>query len=127
MHDWYGIWAEKKAYNDAKIGALGYRDNIRVMPADTNLNDCHQYGFLWVPATDEKKGYAKYFFDRKEIGSGVSWVQFANQEPPPALPWLFSVIDKHHRLLILGTGAGQPMTVKSVDVWQKGRDGNLRR
>jgi len=126
MHDWHGVWAENKKYLDAKTGAPGYRDNMRIMPPDTNLNEYHQYGFLWVPATATTKGYAKYYFDRKEIGKGVSWEQYNNQPPPPAPPWLFSIIDKHHRILILGTGADQPMTIKSVDVWQKNGEQNVR-
>ena len=126
MHDWYGVYnVTCKGMCHGK-GGPGYRENIRVVPADTDFNQYHRYGFLWVPATDEKKGYAKYFFDGKEIGSGWSWGKFTNQQPPPAPPWLYSVIDKHHLVLILGTGVGEPMTVKSVAVWQKSGDDNLR-
>jgi hypothetical protein len=107
-------------------GGPGYRDNIRIAPPGTDFRQYHRYGFLWVPATADTKGYAKYFFDAKEIGSGWSWQQFANQTPPPVPPWLYGIIDKHHLLLILGTGVGEPMTVKSVAVWQQRGDDNLR-
>ena len=126
MHDWYGIWnVTCKGFCQAK-GGPGYRDNIRIVPRGTDFSQYHRYGFLWVPATSERKGYAKYFFDGKEIGTGWSWEQFTNQTPPPAPPWLYGIIDKHHLLLILGTGIGEPMTVKSVAVWQNRGDDNLR-
>jgi len=125
MHEAYGIWSEKKAWSYVAKGGPQWHDSIRVMPADTKLNQYHRYGFLWVPATAKRQGYAKYFFDGKEIGAGWSWDEFTDQPPPPAARWLYSIIDKHHRILILGTGPNQPMAVKSVDVWQKRGDDNL--
>ena len=129
MHDWYGIYnvtCKKGFCGQSAKGGPGYRDNMRILPAVTDLNQYHRYGFLWVPATAMKKGYAKYFFDGKEIGTGWSWEQFTNQGPPPCPPWLYSIIDKEHRILVLSTGTDKPMTVKAVDVWQKRGDDNLR-
>ncbi|MGY3366181.1 hypothetical protein ACVWZL_003306 [Bradyrhizobium sp. GM2.4] len=38
----------------------------------------------------------------------------------------FSILDSQHLVLILGTGVGEPMTVKSVRVWQASDAGNMR-
>ncbi|QIP05542.1 hypothetical protein [Bradyrhizobium symbiodeficiens] len=91
---------------------------IREVPADTDFTQYHRYGFLWVPATSASVGYAEYYFDGRRIGARLAWKKYVDEGPPPKPPRMFSIIDRNHLVLILGTGPGQPMTVKSVSVWQ---------
>jgi hypothetical protein len=48
-----------------------------------------------------------------------AWGSSASETPPPRkTPWTFGVLDQQHLTFIMNTGANQPMTVKSVVVWQ---------
>jgi len=95
-------------------------------PPNTDLRQYHRYGFLWVPASARGPGYAKFYFDRSQMGPTQEWQLLKDQPPPPTnQSWAFGIIDRQHLFLILSTGAGQPMTVRSVDVWQASAAGNL--
>jgi hypothetical protein len=123
LHLWYGVpritcWRElcQHAGTGGKI----------MTPAETDFTQYHRYGFLWVPATATTLGYARFYFDGNPMGPDQQWAQFAKEPPPPdRKPWAFGVIDQRHLMLILGTGVGEPMTVKSVDVWQGSAQQNL--
>lgn len=127
LHDWYGIYKKtcpkKHCSATTEVPALKRR-----MPENTDFNDFHRYGFLWVPATDTSNGYAEWYLDGKPVGPRTTWTRFNDQRPPPGkAPWTFGIIDRQHLVLILGTGKDQPMTVKYVAVWQVTEDGNLTR
>lgn len=122
VHDWYG------PSNDRFKGLSLPRFAVtRPVPDDTDFREYHRYGLLWVPATASRKGYLEYYFDDRRVGRAIEWTQYENQAPPPRWPWGFSVIDRHHLVLILGTGVGQPMTIRSVKVWQASGNSNLRK
>jgi hypothetical protein len=134
IHDWYGVYQRTcpgNAFcNMSNAGHGGTRfSNFGISTPDkTDFRQYHKYGFLWVPATAAAPGFAQYYFDDSLTSDRVTWTSFADQAPPPGLaPWTFGVIDQQHLAVILDTGAGQPMTVKSVNVWQASRAGNLTR
>jgi hypothetical protein len=126
MHDWYGT--NKTCSNFYCHATFLYSSLIRRVPLNTDFTKYHKYGFLWVVATDSKPGYAEYYFDGKKVGERTSWSKYTNQPPPPgSQSWTFGVIDKHHLVLILGTGLNQPITIRSVDVWQASDAQNITR
>ncbi len=123
IRDWYGV------YNSTCSGfcnvTTSYGVLTREVPVGTDFTQYHRFGFLWLPATVTAQGYAKYFFDDVQVGQTVSWDMYTGQAPPPTSPWVFSVMDVDHLVLILGTGAGEPMTIESVNVWQNSPAKNL--
>ena len=125
MHDWYGIY-NKTCGQGLCQAKLSNGAGLRVVPTGTDFAQFHRYGFLWVPATATSAGYAKFYFDDQQLGPAQDWQLYTNQ-PPPALgqPWAFGVLDQLHMFLILGTGPLQPLTVRSVNVWQANGTSNL--
>jgi hypothetical protein len=132
VHDWYGVYkvtcpGQFCKVNNAGGGGTNF-DNFKILAsAGTDFRQYHKFGVLWVPATDTSQGYAEYYFDDKKTADKVTWTKFRGEPPPPgAAPWTFGVIDQQHLAVILDSGPGQPMTVKSVNVWQSSPAGNLR-
>ncbi len=121
LRDWFGY--EEKL----EPVPLWSRLFVREVPADTDFTQYHRYGFLWVPATAEHVGYGEYYFDDQKIGARLEWEWRKDEIPPPRAPSFFNIIDRDHLVLILGTGPDQPMTVKSVNVWQASEERNLSR
>jgi hypothetical protein len=121
IHDTFGLPGKGKTISTP------YSIMVREVPRSTDFTQYHRYGFLWVPATATHSGYAEYYFDGKRVGQKVSWRQYTNQAPPPKPPWIFSILDKNHLVLVLGTGIHRPMTVASVDVWQASDHDNMKR
>jgi len=96
-------------------------------PPETDYRKFHKFGFLWVPATASTQGYAQYYFDGVATSDRVMWDRYTDQAPPAGrAPWTFGIIDQQHLVIILETGAQQPMTVASVAVWQSSAVQNLR-
>ncbi len=125
MHDWFGIHNEtcSKSLCQEK---MPHREGTRVVPEGTDFSEYHRYGFLWVPATETKKGLARFYFDGEQVGPDRRWNRYNNEPPPPiGKSWAFGIIDQRHLVLILSTGLKQPMTVKEVSVWQKDASSNL--
>jgi hypothetical protein len=127
MHDYWGVYnVTCTQYCRVNTGAL-----VATVPEGTDFTKPHDYGCLWVPATDTAPGFSEYFFDELPV-SRKEWQLFVNdgvQAPPVTkdLPWFCGVQDTVHPFLILGTAksGGQPMTVYSVDVYQAHTDANL--
>ena len=127
LHDWYGI-PNITCSKGLCQASMTTKNSLRIVPLNTDFNEYHRYGFLWVKATSNQKGYAKFYFDDEQVGPTQEWDQFNNQPPPPNdQSWAFSIIDKMHLILILGTGPSRPMTIKTVNVWQKDSSQNLSR
>ena len=124
LHDWYGVY--KKTCEHGLCGVnTPYAIGQKHAPPETDMQQYHRYGFLWVPATERTKGYVKFTFDGAQIGTTQEWTMLKDEPPPPTgQPWVFGIIDRQHLFLILQTGAGQPMTVHSVNVWQASTAGN---
>lgn len=120
MHNWFGVWKKSCTPKQFCKHSIPYKDLRRVVPPETNFNEYHKYGFLWVPASKEKEGFGQFFFDGVAIGPKVTWTLYEGQSPSiNRKPWTFGIIDKQHLVLFLGTGELQPTTVRSVQVWQK--------
>ncbi|RKT10525.1 hypothetical protein B0G69_7952 [Paraburkholderia sp. RAU2J] len=125
IHDWYG------RYQATCTGGYCHHStatpDVRMKPPPaTDFNCFHTYGFLWIPATAHTPGRAQFFFDGKPIGKPTRWERHTDREPELEMKSAgFSVLDKNHLVLILGTGRTQPMTVRTVDVWQASPAANL--
>jgi hypothetical protein len=125
MHDWYGI-PNVTCPRGLCPQNMGFQESQRKTPEGTDFTQYHHYGFLWVPATDAKRGYARFYFDGQSVGPDRQWTRYTNQPPPPTnQPWAFGVLDQQHLMLILGTGPNEPMTIRSVNVWQASAAQNL--
>jgi hypothetical protein len=124
LHDIYGIPGVTCPPGLCRVdSALGKI----VAPVGTDFTQYHRYGFLWVPATATKSGYAAIYLDGQLAAPPQEWTQYTNQPPTPqGQPWAFGVLDQRRLMLILGTGIGEPMTIQSVNVWQASTANNLR-
>jgi hypothetical protein len=103
-----------------------------LVPKGTDFSRYHKYGCLWVPATPSTQGYLKFYFDDVQTGATFYWnyydpnhVSTYPAAPPVNGSTAMSGMDWRHMLLILGTGTYQPMTVRSVSVWQASGANNL--
>lgn len=130
VHEWYGVYGKTclpnfcHASNTNNEGA--FNNFIIQTPGTTDFSQFHRYGLLWVTATDTTQGYLQYYFDGAATNDRITWERFTNQAPPPGrASWAFSVTDRLHFVLILGTGNGQPMTIRSVNVWQSSASQNI--
>ncbi len=60
MHDWSGVYTTNGyPYNVAQP----WPGFVITTPSATDFTQYHKYGWLWVPATATKNGYAQYYFD----------------------------------------------------------------
>lgn len=124
LHDWYGIQNQTcKGYCVVNmLNPTGERKS----PAGTDFRQYHTYGVLWVSATATTKGSYMAYFDGQPIGHEVQWTQYTNQAPTPVgKTWTFGRLDQQHVFFILGTGTGEPMTIRSVNVWQRNTSNNM--
>ena len=126
LHDWYGVYKKTCSGGGFCNIRKGYADIRMPVPRETDFKEYHAYGFLWVPATPARQGYAQYYFDGMPVGKQTNWTLLPNQPPPPRGFWVFSILDRQHLALVLGTSRTAPMTVKSVNVWQSSDEHNLR-
>jgi len=126
MHDWYGIYKTTCAPAGFCQGGMPYKTGLRIVPVGTDFTQYHRYGFAWRPATPTTPGYAKFFFDRNQVGPTTQWTLLGDQPPPPVnQPWEWGIIDREHLWLILSTGLNQPVTIRHVDVWQASTASNI--
>jgi hypothetical protein len=125
MHEWYGI-QNVTCGRGFCVQHLQKDEPKRQTPGGTDFTQYHRFGFLWVPATENKSGYARFYFDGKAVGPDRSWTKFTDQPPPPTnQTWAFGRLDQQHQVLILGTGIDEPMTVRTVNVWQASEQNNV--
>jgi len=124
MHDWWGIKGITCPPGLCKVSPNP--PGVQNPPTGTNFTQFHTYGFLWVPATATTPGFVDAFFDGQRTGYKVSWTQYTDQPPTPVgKPWAYGRLDQQHMFFILGSGLGQPFTVKSVNVWQRNASSNM--
>lgn len=117
VHDWYG-----------GAGAKLTQGLAVNMPSGQAGNQIHKYGCLWVLATATTKGRVEFYFDRvRQDAMTISWNLYNPNDQPPYTTGTTAGadLDVQHLDLKLGTGAGNPMTVYSVEVWQKSGARNL--
>ena len=126
MIDWYD--------GGCISGNTGFCPGVGISPDapvanNFTWNQPHKYGWLWVPATATSQGSAKVFVDGVQTGPTYTWSQYNGGQFPIGAPGgtspLFSALDVQHQQLLLGTGSANPMTVYSVEVWQKDNTNNL--
>lgn len=119
LHDWYGGAGDKLTQ-----GTAGNT------PAGQTGNQVHKYGCRWVPATPSTKGRLEFYFDRVlQPKMTIVWDLYVPGAAPPYAPGTTAgaSLDVQHLWLMLGTGAPNPMTIYSVEVWQKSAAGNILR
>ncbi len=99
--------------------------------AGADFTAYHQFGFLWVPATSTTQGFAKWFFDRQQVGNTITWNQYNPALAPPPVDLgtggssAYSILDVRHLALILGGNSGATNTISAVQVWQTDGSGDL--
>jgi hypothetical protein len=74
------------------------------------------------------QGYAKWFFDRVQVGNTIYWDRYDSTKPPPPVlnGSAFSVIEARHFAWILGSGSpSNNMNLRSLSVWQASTDNNI--
>jgi hypothetical protein len=117
LHNWYGIVGSGAATSTVGSGSP-------VSPPGANYTVPNTYGFLWIPATASAQGYAKFYFNGKQVGNTITWNQYNRALPPPPVDLgtggssAYSILDKLHLALILGGSSSTPNTVYDVQVWQ---------
>ena len=123
IHNWF---AGVGSGNDTNTGPIS---GSPVSPPGADYTKPNTYGFLWVPAAATTQGYAKFYFNGVQVGNTITWNQYnPSAGPAPSISngTAFSVLDKLHLALILGTGSsGTPNTVYSVSVWQNSSAGDI--
>lgn len=108
-------------FDGGLLGATDYGYDTDSFMGNADPSQPHKYGFLWVPATSNSKGYAKMFFDEVQVGPTYTWSKYDGSQFPQGAGGSsdpYSALDLQHQVLILGTGSTNPMTVYSVEVWQ---------
>jgi hypothetical protein len=130
IHDWFGTYTcAGQGYcnvNTTSAGGSLFANAVITLRPSVDLSQYHRYGFLWIPATQTAKGYVQNFFDGRPVGGRTTWDKFENELPPPGkTKWSFGILDQQHLLIALQSGASQPMSVQSVDIWQKSTKDNL--
>jgi hypothetical protein len=123
LHNWFGVWKKTCRHGWCDISTSS---PVMYVPRDTNWNLFHSYGFLWVPATAKRTGYAQFYFDNKPVGKRINWSMCSKAGSSIVTSQsAYCVLDRQHLVLILGTGIGEPMTVRSVHVFQHSAKSNL--
>ena len=114
LHDWYGLYAKKCP----QLCQVQTPINMSAVPKDTDWKEYHEYGFLWVCATEKSKGFAEFYFDGELMGRSAEWALWDGEQrvPPPKGDWIYSWLDKQHLVLIIGSGQSQPISVRWVRV-----------
>jgi hypothetical protein len=127
VHEWFGIYNKTCPNQSYCRRSFSYEAIVRRLPADVELNEFHKYGVLWVPASDEADGYIEHYFDNKKVGGRLAWKKCDNSAGSDGGQLLlpFCVIDKNHLVIIFGTGASEPLQVRSFRIWQKSSKFNI--
>ncbi|WP_203468532.1 hypothetical protein [Dechloromonas sp. TW-R-39-2] len=123
FHNWYGVYNETCVPNFCRY-SIPTRDSKRFPGLFFDFSKFHRYGLLWVPATSSRQGSATFFVDSHKVGMGVTW-DYRVDDDFDLKKWEkgFSSIDREKYMLIVGTGYEQPLTIRSLKVWQKNMDG----
>lgn len=130
LHEWYGVHNKTCPPNFCQVtnynGTTKYNNHLITLPDDINFNEFQRYGVLWIPATETNQGSLQYFFNGDPVGSPIKWDMFRDEPPLPGkTPWTFGKMDRDHYVLILGTGVNQPLSIRSVNVWQNSDINNI--
>ncbi|WP_363349453.1 hypothetical protein [Methylocystis echinoides] len=125
MLDWYGKWRKTCSEGFCRIGNFGkpsrFDNHVVHIREVVNWREFHRIAQLWIPATSEpnSKGYIQNYFDGLPTRSRVSWSKYQEGTPPPPTgDAIFSIIDRQHLVIIIGSGMDQPLRVDWVRVWQ---------
>jgi hypothetical protein len=118
VHDWYGTFNQcgNQWYCDVNNGET----SVITVPPSTDWTQYHTVGQLWIKGTaaNGNQGSILYYFDGQPTSDTVTWVDSGDGTPPPTGDFIFSIIDKQHLMLVLGTGVNEPFTIDWVRVWQ---------
>lgn len=127
-HDWYGIFHKTCGMKKVFCAVdTPYHSNIVPEPDGQDWKQWHRMGMRWVPATATRRGEITYWLDGRQIGQTITFAQHRDGPPPvqPLGDQPFSWVDRQHLVLLFGSSADGPMTVRRVSVWQASAAGNL--
>ncbi len=128
LHNWYGVYNETCASGYCDVNNSFQAANQTFVPNYTDFTQYHRIAVLWVPATGSTNGNISFWFDDIMVNGPYSYAQFSlvtPPTPPPAAPYIFSILDQRHLALIAGGGNKNPVTLRSMDVWQGSGSCNL--
>jgi len=125
IHDWYGVYKVTcpsgfcKVSNDGTSLFNNFVNKLQNTEA-IDWTQFHTIGQLWVAGNNDNGniGYIQTYFDAVATNDRVTWVDQGDGAPPPSGVFAFSIMDKQHLVVILGTGKNQPMKIDRVRVWQ---------
>lgn len=127
VHDWSGIYRTSCPGRTFCDVFRSFENQPGVFPPDTDWRTWHRVGAVWQPASSGGRGSVQYFFDGKPLAPPFTWTA-GGEVPPmplPGAPQTFSILDCHHLVLILGSGA-TPLRVRSITVYQETAEHNLK-
>lgn len=130
VHDWYGRLGCKPGAalggycdieNDGNSSGLA-PDNVEIrVPAETDWAQFHVIGQLWVSGahTKDHRGFVQFYFDGKPTTDRIEWHNDgSNGAPPPGGDTLFSILDRDHLVVYIGSPKSVPLKVDWVRVWK---------
>ncbi|MCK1606581.1 hypothetical protein IVB02_35715 [Bradyrhizobium sp. 166] len=93
-------------------------------PVNTDWNELQTVIGVWVPATADRPGCIQTFLNGNAIAPPYCW-KLASAARERMQDFLdFSVIDRHHMVLVISSGT-TPIFARSVEVYQQSGRGNL--
>ena|ERR1017187_2850617 len=113
-HDWYGI------YNVTCSLFCNVTNNGVISLGSTTWTSFHTVGRLYIPGTPANgmQGSSTSYFDGVAVGTPLTWTGVRPGTAPPSGTFEFSVIDNDQMTIVVGSGAGLPLQVDYVRVWQ---------
>ena len=116
LHEFYGTYQSSchpNSYCEHSNNGEGTPYNNYIIHTGSRIDWAarHTISQVWSPATPGHPGYIRNYFDGKPVGPNPTIWSRDPHDP-------FSVLDRQHLVIILGTGS-EPMSVHSVRVWAK--------
>jgi hypothetical protein len=100
--------------------AGNHASRIAYAPVGTNWNNWTKVGQLWVPgdASNGKHGFIETYINGVPV-TRADWVTDVTEGGNPTIPHVLGVMDRVSMYLHLEAGAGYPIDVNYVRVWQR--------
>lgn len=133
VHDWYGrlgcnssgaaaLGGYCDIENDGNSHGLAPNNIANEVPPGTDWKQFHVIGQLWVSGahTPDHRGFVQFYFDGEPTGDRIEWRNDGSDGvPPPAGDTLFSILDRDHLVVYIGSPRNVPLRVDWVHVWQR--------
>ena len=130
VHDWYGRLGCNNAAalggycdigNDGSSPGLAPNNVAIFVPSGTDWRQFHVIGQLWVSGahTPDHRGFVQFYFDGQPTSDRIEWRNDGTDgTPPPSGDTLFSILDRDHLVVYIGSPATVPLKVDWVHVWK---------